>query len=225
MHHLNEAEIWHERSRELLREAEYNRLAQRLKAGRPKQKSFTGGMRRRAALLLSIMGLAVLLAASAAYALDIECLPGSNVAGKECLGTDASDTMDGTEGNDDIRGLGGNDVVRGLGGVDALEGDDQEMSPSGQGDDEVFGGTGGDDLIGLDGSDLLSGGRGADSIDALEASSNGGVDTVKGGGGNDEVFADDGQRDMIDCGRGTRDDVRHDSGLDTLKNCEIKDAL
>jgi Ca2+-binding RTX toxin-like protein len=224
MYQLNGIEIWREHSRELLREAEDNRLARRLKAGRPKkQGSSRGGARRRVALLLSTMGLAVLLVAGAALALDIQCQPGSNVAGKECLGTDDRDTMTGTEGNDDIRGLGDDDVVRGLRGVDALEGDDQEVSLSRQGDDQIFGGAGGDDLVADDGSDLLSGGRGAASIDALEASSNGGVDTVMGGG-NDQVFADDGQRDEIDCGRGTRDEVHHAAGIDEIKNCKVKDA-
>jgi Ca2+-binding RTX toxin-like protein len=88
-----------------------------------------------------------------------------------------------------------------------------------------MGGTGGDDLIGSDGSDRLSGGPGADFIDALEASSNGGVDTVRGGGGNDQVDANDGQRDVIDCGRGTREQVRRDVGIDEIRNCEIRDAL
>jgi Ca2+-binding RTX toxin-like protein len=226
MYQLNEIEIWREHRNELLMEAKDEPLARRHRAERPKkQDPFKGGVKRRVALLLSTVGLAVFLAAGAAYALDIQCQPGSNSVGNECLGTDARDTMDGTEGNDDIRGLGDNDVVRGLGGIDALEGDDQEVSLSRQGDDEVLGGTGGDDLIGRDGSDLLSGGRGADSIDALEASSNGGVDTVNGGKGNDQVFANDGQRDVIDCGRGARDEIRHDVGIDKIKNCEIKDTL
>ena len=97
------------------------------------------------------------------------------------------------------------------------------MSLNLQGDDEVFGG-GGDDLVADNGSDLLSGGRGADSIDALEALSSGGVDTGVGGVGNDQIDADDRQRDGIDCGRGARDEVHHDAGLDEIKNCEIKDA-
>jgi hypothetical protein len=217
MYQLDETEIWRQHHRELLREAEDARLGRRLKAEHPARKrSFTGAMRRSAALLLSTMGLAVLLAAGAAYALDIQCEPGSNSAGNECLGTDARDTMDGTEQNDDIRGMGDNDVVRGLGGIDALEGDDQEVSLSRHGDDQVFGGS--------DGSDLLSGGRGADFIDALEASSNGGVDTARGGKGNDRVDADDGQRDVIDCGDG-RDSVEFDAGLDKVKNCEVKTPL
>ena len=93
----------------------------RLDDGRSKKPS-----RRRAALLLSTMGLAILLVAGAAYALDIQCQPGSNVAGKQCVGTSANDAMTGTDENDDIRGMGGNDVVRGLSVVDALEGETTE---------------------------------------------------------------------------------------------------
>ena len=223
MYYLKETAVW--RHRELLREAEERRLTRRLKAGRPARKrSFAGAMRLRAALLVSTMGLAILMAAGAAYALLLAFVHGSNVAGKQCLGTDASDTMKGTEENDDIRGMGDNDVVRGLGGIDALEGDDENLSLSGQGDDRVFGGGGGDDLVGLNGSDLLVGGRGADSIDAIEASSNGGTDTARGGRGNDDVTANDGQKDAIDCGDG-RDAVEFDARLDKVRNCEVKTAL
>jgi hypothetical protein len=45
-------------------------------------------MRRRAALLLSMVGLVVVLVAGAAYALDVECPP--SVGGAVCLGTDAN---------------------------------------------------------------------------------------------------------------------------------------
>jgi hypothetical protein len=57
-----------------------------------------------------------------------------------------------------------------------------------------------------------------------EASSNGGVDTARGGKGNDQVSANDGQRDVIDCGDG-RDSVEFDPGLDKVKNCEVKTPL
>ena len=68
------------------------------------------------------------------------------------------------------------------------------------------------------------GGRGADSIDAIEASSNGGTDTARGGRGNDDVTANDGQKDAIDCGDG-RDAVEFDARLDKVRNCEVKTAL
>jgi hypothetical protein len=131
MYQLDQTEIWRQHHRELLREAEDTRLARRLEAERPgKKRSFASAMRRSAALLLATMGLAVLLAAGAAYALDIQCDPGSNSVGNECLGTDARDTMDGTDENDDIRGMGDNDVVRGLGG----KGNDQVDADDGQRD-------------------------------------------------------------------------------------------
>jgi hypothetical protein len=104
MYQLDQTEIWRQHHRELLREAEDTRLARRLKAEHPARKqSFASAMRRRAALLLSTMGLAVLLAAGAAYALDIQCEP--SVGGAPCVGTDAPDVMDGTEGLDNIVGL------------------------------------------------------------------------------------------------------------------------
>ena len=57
---------------------------------------------------------------------------------------------------------------------------------------------------------------GGDILDA-----DGGPDTVKGGPGNDEVYADDGVKDIIDCGKGQEDFASHDRGIDTVKNCEI----
>jgi hypothetical protein len=47
------------------------------------------------------------------------------------------------------------------------------------------------------------------------------VDIVKGGSGNDDIFANDGNVDIIDCGGGKQDIVRYDVGLDTIKHCEI----
>ncbi len=72
MYQMNDIEMMREHRQALLGEAEGERLARRLKGIRPnRESSYAGRMRRRAALLLSTIGLAVLLAASAAYALDI----------------------------------------------------------------------------------------------------------------------------------------------------------
>ena len=78
-------------------------------------------LRRRAALLLSAVSLAVILLGSAAYALNIECQ--SSIGGDPCIGTDGVDVMRGTDGDDSIVGLGGDDVIHGLGGFDRLTGD------------------------------------------------------------------------------------------------------
>jgi hypothetical protein len=163
-----------------------------------REESHAGKVRRRAALLL---GLVVLLAASAAYALDIECP--SSVGGDVCLGTDGDDVMKGTNGLDSIVGLSGDDTIHGLASPDLL-----------------FGGDGSDELIGGADADLLSGERGSDGISADFLFSDG-TDTVEGGHGNDSVNAVEGQRDVIDCGP-CQDRVEFDAGLDSVKRCEIK---
>jgi hypothetical protein len=212
MYQLNETEIWREHRRDLLREAENPR---RPKAGR---RTLTGAVKRRAALLLSTMGLAMLLVAGAAYALDIQC-EFSEVT--PCLGTEEPDFMTGTEGLDHIVGLDDDDEIHGLAASDRLTGDGNFTVP---GDDELFGGPGFDTLFGGAGSDLLAGGKDGDQISA-DFLFNDGTDTVKGGSGNDMVRAAEGAKDIIDCGRGSRDRVEFDAGLDKVKNCEIKDAL
>ena len=35
----------------------------------------------------------------------------------------------------------------------------------------------------------------------------------------------DGERVVIDCGAGSRDEVRRDAGLEKINDCEIKDTL
>jgi hypothetical protein len=52
----------------------------------------------------------------------------------------------------------------------------------------------------------------------------GSTDHSYGGGGNDTIFADDGNTDIINCGKGT-DEVRYDLALDTVKACETKNAV
>ena len=218
MYQMNDIDMMREHHQALLREAEGDRLVRRLKGVRPKWGvSYAGRMRRRAALLLSTIGLAVLLAASAAYALDIQCPP--SVGSAACIGTDDADVMDGTDGLDTIVGLGGDDTIRGLGAPDRLTGDGNAAAV--QGDDELFGGDGSDNLIGGAGSDLLSGEGGDDEVSAGFLV---GADAVEGGPGNDTVNAVEGQSDDIDCGPG-RDSVRFDAGLDSVTRCEIKEPL
>jgi Ca2+-binding RTX toxin-like protein len=220
MYQMNDIEMMREHSQALLREAEGERLARRLKGSRPKrEESYAGRMRRRVALLFSTIGLAVLLVASAAFALDIECPP--PIGGAACVGTDDADVLDGTDGLDSIVGLGGNDTIRGLGAPDRLTGDGNGATVGG--DDELFGGDGSDHLFGGAGADLLSGEEGADEI-AAGFLFDDGTDTVEGGPGNDTVNAVEGQIDVIDCGPG-RDNVEFDAGLDSVKRCEIKEPL
>src|SRR5829696_8359434 len=152
MYQINNVEVARVRHREMLDESERRRLALRLKRARPRRErsgSYAGGMRRKVALLLSATGLTILLVATAAYALNIECPP--SVGSQACIGTDEADVMKGTRGDDTIVGLGGDDLIRGLGAPDRLTGDgNAAKSP---GDDRLFGGEGSDDLVGGAGSD------------------------------------------------------------------------
>ena len=91
MYQVNDIGMIRERRQALLAEAEEARLARRLKEARPKRESYSGKMRRRAALLLSMVGLVVVLLAGAAYALDVECPP--SVGGAACFGTDANRSL------------------------------------------------------------------------------------------------------------------------------------
>ena len=202
MYQMNDIEMMREHHQALLREAEGNRLARRLKGVRPKrEESYAGRMRRRAALLLSTIGLAVLLIASAAYALDIQCPP--SIGGAICIGSNDADAMVGTDGLDTIVGLGGNDTIRGLGAADRLTGDGNAAT--------------------VPGADLLSGEEGPDEFSAASLVGDG-TDTIEDGSGNDTVYAEEGQSDVIDCGP-SRDSVRFDAELDSVKRCEIKEQL
>lgn len=220
MYQVNDTGMIRERQQALLAEAEEARLIRRLKEARPKrEESYSGKMRRRVALLISMVGLVMVLLAGAAYALDVECPP--SVGSAVCLGTDANDVMVGTGGIDSIVGLGGDDVIHGLASPDRLTGDGNAATVPG--DDQLFGGDGSDELVGGAGSDLLSGDRGSDGISA-DFLVGDGIDTVEGGGGDDTVNAVEGQKDAIDCGPG-RDRVQFDAGLDSVKRCEIKEAF
>ncbi|HWH30858.1 MAG TPA: ExeM/NucH family extracellular endonuclease, partial [Mycobacteriales bacterium] len=83
-------------------------------------------------------------------------------------------TLVGTEGDDVLRAGNGADVVMGLGGDDVVEG----MS----GDDVVCGGSGDDVLRGGNGADVLLGGPGDDVLDGGN-----GDDRLVGGPGDDDV--------------------------------------
>jgi RTX calcium-binding nonapeptide repeat (4 copies) len=187
-------------------------------------------MKRRTLLLLTAMTAAVLvLAAGVALADMFTC------STNPCTGTAQNDVITGTDDPEEINALGGSDQVRAKGGDDEVRGGDGDddslygdanVHPALDGNDQVYGGPGADHLGGDGRSDLLSGGGGSDLIDAREFLHNDapipGTDTVKGRGGNDNVQAADGAVDHIDCGKGRRDLVIRDKGMDTIKNCEVR---
>jgi Ca2+-binding RTX toxin-like protein len=187
-------------------------------------------MKRQALLLLTAMTAAVLvLAAGVALAAAFTC------STNPCTGTGQNDQITGTDDPEEIKALGGNDQVFAKGGNDQVyggEGDDDRLggdlnvNPALDGNDKVYGGPGNDMVSGGGRSDLLSGGGGRDNIEAREFSDNAapipGMDTVKGGSGNDNIQAADDAVDHIDCGKGRRDFVTRDKGMDTIKNCEVR---
>jgi Ca2+-binding RTX toxin-like protein len=71
-------------------------------------------MRRRAALLITAVAVALVAASSVTLAKDINCKAGMI----QCVGTPEDDTMRGTPTNDTIDGLGGDDTMLGRGGDD-----------------------------------------------------------------------------------------------------------
>jgi Ca2+-binding RTX toxin-like protein len=80
-------------------------------------------------------------------------------------------------------------------------------------------------IAGFAGNDTLNGFAGDDKIDALEDYGGDttirGEDTVSGGPGNDTIAANDGVKDDIRCGTGSRDIAYSDKGLDSVSSdCE-----
>ena len=173
---------------------------------------------KRLASLLTMMALALLLSASVAFALTVDC-----TAGRGCFGTDDSDTLNGSVGSDDMDAGQANDRLFGGDGHDWMSGDTYgPTDTSTDGDDRVIGEAGSDGIVAYGGSDVLSGGDGRDYLFAVENSKNPGEDTVRGGPSNDFIDAIDKTKDTIDCGLGTRDRVYYDKNLDTVERCEIE---
>jgi hypothetical protein len=146
---------------------------------------------RQAALVLTTMALALLLASGVALAVNKTGTDGPNIL----MGTNESDKLLGRGGKDILLGEGGKDILRGEAGNDVAQG--------ARGADEIFGARGNDLLI--DGpltessEDNLSGGRGKDVLDAFNRPAF--EDTIECGKGFDRVLAD--SKDVVadDCER------------------------
>lgn len=172
---------------------------------------------RRLSVLFTMMALALLLSASVAFALTVDC-----TAGRGCFGTDDPDTLNGSVGGDDMDARQAGDILFGNAGSDWMMGDAYGPNDtSTDGDDRVVGGDGSDGMVGFGGGDVLSGGDGRDYVYAVETSKNPGEDTVRGGPDNDFIDAIDKTKDTIDCGSGAKDRVYYDKSLDTVDRCEI----
>lgn len=182
----------------------------------------------RIALLLATMTLALIVVGGVALAATIISCPG----GQDCFGTNDDDKIEGTNGDDvHIFGLGGSDTIDGNGGSEHVVGDDL-TDRSLDGDDKLDGGADPDRIYGFGGSDTLIGGTGEDYIDAVsgETSELPAVleveNTIRAGSENDQIDANNGVHDRIDCGTGS-DTVTVDlNDLDKVaKNCERVDPV
>ena len=143
--------------------------------------------------LVAVLALAAPLALGGGVALAATIDCGTDPA-VDCYGTARPDTILGSQEVDGIHGRGSGDALWGNGGNDGVYG--------GDGDDTLGGNAGDDELVGHPGNDLLV-----------------------GGAGNDEISADGdpGYVDTINCGKGKRDTVYFDQGVDIVsKNCERK---
>jgi Ca2+-binding RTX toxin-like protein len=124
-------------------------------------------------------------------------------------------TIVGTAGNDSISVgfTGENDLIVVLEGKDFVDPYD--------GNDTVYGNEGNDIVTGAEDSDTVYGNTGRDTVDlAYEDTIAGSTDQGFGGKGNDQIGAQDGNFDAIDCGAGDSDVAFTDVGLDTQTNCE-----
>jgi Tol biopolymer transport system component len=118
-------------------------------------------------------------------------------------------------------------VVLGLGGNDRLYADDTyyffdgNTLVGGPGNDRLVGGFARDTLDGGPGDDVLTGGGSADVLIGGP-----GNDHIAGGGGGDTIYARDGQRDRISCGKNGygkagRDVVYADRVDVVASDCEV----
>ena len=81
-------------------------------------------------------------------------------------------------------------------------------------DDTIFGMGGNDTLLGGAGDDMIDGGNGNDII-----TGGSGADNLTGGAGSDTIYANDGERDIVDCGTGN--DRAVVDAVDKVTNCEV----
>ena len=105
-------------------------------------------------------------------------LPGND--GGAIVGTSGRDVLCGGAGPDEIDGRGGNDLILGQGGGDVLRG--------GPGEDVLHGHSGGDDIRPGADADKAYAGSGNDTVSGCDNTK----DVLRGEGGTDTVFRDNG---------------------------------
>jgi Ca2+-binding RTX toxin-like protein len=127
-------------------------------------------MKRRAILLLTMVGAAMVLSSTMTLALDKQCKTYDSITDSGiCYGTEERDTLLGTQGPNVMFARRGDDTLKGFGDTDGLHGD--------EGSDKLFGGAGGDSLLPGPGNDMSAGGAGGD-VYSFEIN-NWGKDTIR----------------------------------------------
>ena len=102
------------------------------------------------------------------------------------VGQNNNNVLSGNSGNDSLFGNGGNDILSGGFGNDTLFGGlDNDFLFGDPGNDSLIGGSGNDSLFGYSGNDSLLGDSGNDTLQGYKASSQGELDTLTGGTGED----------------------------------------
>jgi Ca2+-binding RTX toxin-like protein len=138
------------------------------------------------------------------------------------IGGPDNDTMNGGTGSDTLASSRGNDKLYGS----SNPSDTRDFVYDWEGRNVLSGGDGDDHLLG---HNRLSGGSGDDTIRGSRPDGNGRTRTMRGGLGTDRIssegfvkdtiYAQDGEKDNINCGGGV-DTVYFDSGIDSVKACE-----
>jgi Ca2+-binding RTX toxin-like protein len=106
------------------------------------------------------------------------------------LGGDGNDSIIGDGGDDTINGEAGNDTINGGAGHDSLTGgNDADTIVGSTGNDTIFGGLGADSLVGQDGDDHF--------YDNSAVESDGVIDTLDGGSGDDTAEEYDKDLDIL----------------------------
>ena len=130
--------------------------------------------------------------------------PGS-LRGHCVQGSDDADRITGTKYGDLVIAGAGDDVIHAGDGQNEIQAQwGNDTITTGSGHDEVWGGAGNDVISTGAGSDLVIPGTGRDSVNT--------------GRGADYVYANDGERDVVNCGPGIDGVVADQS--DVLRNCE-----
>ena len=126
-------------------------------------------------------------------------------------GTGGDDTIIGDQWANRLLGAQGANTIEGRAGDDVVRSSGNGGSQSGGDGNDTLSGFRGATLRGGNGNDLISAGSPSGSTSAPTSD-------VGGGAGNDEIEAQNGSPDIIDCGEGT-DTVTYDAA-DTVTNCE-----